>query len=179
MQRLAALEAERTGCWASRVWLGGGNFAAGHPPLELWQQRSGGAGRRAPLTRLPGVHEYSAPIMQWGFRGVTVHPGADEGDEGWLTLRYRKAYRDSWGPWATGTSAADPECGVDGTVANRPGPADAKGWQDFQDYWIPTACGWIPRVYMDQLLCTTRALQGRVRQGAAIFAARLAGWGEL
>jgi hypothetical protein len=181
MQRLAALEAERTRLLGEQgVRSVVGNFAAGHPPLELWQHFRPALDAARRYRGYLGVHEYSAPIMQWGSGALQSTPGADEGDEGWLTLRYRKAYRDYLGPMGYGDlPLLITETGVDGTVANRPGPADAKGWQDFQDYWIANGLRLdTPGVYMDQLLWYDAELyKDEYVKGAAIFAAGASqGW---
>lgn len=181
MQRLADLEAERTRLLAEQgVRSVVGNFAAGHPPLELWPHFAPALDAVRRYQGYLGVHEYSAPIMQWGFGALQSTPGADEGDEGWLTLRYRKAYRGYLGPMGYGdVPLLITECGIDGTVANRPGPADAKGWQDFQEYWIANGLRLdTPGVYMDQLLWYDAELhRDEYVKGAAIFAAGASpGW---
>jgi len=181
MQRLADLEAERTRLLGEQgVRSVVGNFAAGHPPLELWQHFRPALDAVRRYKGYLGVHEYSAPIMQWGSGALQSTPGADEGDEGWLTLRYRKAYRGYLEPMGYGdVPLLITECGVDGTVANRPGPADAKGWKDFQDYWIANGLRLdTPGVYMDQLLWYDAELyKDEYVKGAAIFAAGASqGW---
>jgi hypothetical protein len=181
MQRLADLEAERTRLLGEQgVRSAVGNFAAGHPPLELWEHFKPALDAARRYKGYLAVHEYSAPIMQWGSGALQSTPGTDEGDEGWLTLRYRKAYRGHLGPMGyADVPLLITECGVDGTVANRPGPADAKGWKDFQDYWIANGLRLdTPGVYMDQLLWYDAELhKDEYVKGAAIFAAGASpGW---
>jgi len=68
-----------------------GNFATGSPDLSLWP------------AFLPALevarqyHEYSCPWMWWMTGSYQLDPNADEGDEGWTTLRYRKIYRQRAG----------------------------------------------------------------------------------
>jgi hypothetical protein len=138
MQRLAAFEVERTRLLAEQgVRSVVGNFAAGHPPLELWGYFVPALDALRSHGGYLGLHEYSAPIMQWGSGALQSTPGADEGDEGWLTLRYRKSYRHYLAPMGYGDiPLLITECGVDGTIASRPGPSDAKGWRDFEAFWV-------------------------------------------
>jgi hypothetical protein len=77
--------------------------------------------------------------MQWGFGKLQAN-GADEGDEGWLTIRYRKSYRHYLGPLGYGDiPLLITECGLDGTLQPRPGPHKAKGWRDFEKFWLDEA----------------------------------------
>jgi len=181
MKRLADFEAERTRLLAEQgVRSVVGNFAAGHPPLELWEHFTPALDAVRGYGGYLGLHEYSAPIMQWAFGSMQSTPGIDEGDEGWLTMRYRKAYRHHLGPMGYGdTPLLITECGVDGTVTDRPGPAEAKGWRDFQDYWISNGLREdTPGVYMDQLIWYDGELhKDDYVKGAAIFAAGASqGW---
>jgi hypothetical protein len=135
MASLAAFEAERTRLMAAAgVRSCVGNFGTGQPPLELWpaffpaleavQQHNG----------FLGLHEYSAPEMWFGAGANQIEPGSDEGDAGWLTLRYRKVYRDILEPAGLAVPLVITETGIDGLVAGRPGPP-GNGWQEFADYW--------------------------------------------
>ena len=175
MQRLADFEAERTRLLGEQgVRSVIGNFAAGHPPLELWQHFVPALDAVRQYDGYLGVHEYSAPVMQWGFGALQSTAGVDEGDEGWLTLRYRKSYRYHLGPLGFGTMPLlITECGVDGTVQPRPGPADAMGWQDFEMFWLSNGLrSDIPGVYMDQLIWYDSELQkDDYVKGSAIFSA--------
>jgi hypothetical protein len=110
-----------------------GNFATGTPSLELWAsflpaleavQKYGGC---------LGLHEYSAPTMQFGFGRYQLDPAGDAGDEGWYTLRYRQVYRHHL-PAELRVPLIITECGIDGLIEPRPGPAGA-GWRDFVKYW--------------------------------------------
>jgi hypothetical protein len=181
MQHLADHEAERTRLLAEQgVRSVVGNFAAGHPPLELWQYFTPALDAVRAHGGYLGVHEYSAPIMQWSFGALQSTPGANEGDEGWLTVRYRKAYRHYLGPLGYGDiPLLITECGVDGTVGGHPGPAEAKGWRDFEAFWLSNGLrSDTPGVYIDQLIWYDGELyQDNYVKGAAIFAAGASqGW---
>jgi hypothetical protein len=175
MKRLADLEAERTRLLGEQgVRSVVGNFAAGHPPLELWEYFEPALAAARQYKGFLGLHEYSAPIMQWGFGALQSTPGSNEGDEGWLTLRYRKAYRYHLKPMGYGDlPLLITECGVDGTVQPRPGPPEAKGWRDFELYWHSNGLrDDMPGVYMDQLIWYDSELQkDDYVKGAAVFVA--------
>jgi len=173
MKRFADFEAERTRLLAAEgIRSVVGNFATGHPPLELWPDFSPALAAIRQYDGYLGLHEYSAPIMQFGFGALQPNGGADEGDEGWLTVRYRKAYRQYLQPMGYGdTPLLITECGVDGLVGNRPGPADALGWRDFISTWLDNGLrNDPPGVYMDQLIWYDNELQkDDYVKGAAIF----------
>jgi hypothetical protein len=175
MKRLADFEAERVRLLAEQgIRSVVGNFGTGHPPLELWPHFQPALEAIRHYNGYLGLHEYSAPIMQFRAGAYQMNNEPEQGDEGWLTLRYRKAYRYHLAPMGFGdTPALITECGVDGLVKPRPGPDDAKGWQDFIDTWL--ANGFRndpPGVYMDQLLWYDANLQqDDYIKGAAIFLA--------
>lgn len=180
MKRLADLEAERTRLLGEQgIRSVVGNFGAGHPPMELWEYFTPALEAVRQYKGYLGLHEYSAPIMQYGF-GKLQERGGDEGDEGWLTIRYRKAYRHYLRPLGYGDiPILITECGVDGTVRPRPGPDEAKGWRDFEEFWIENGLRTdAPGVYMDQLIWYDSELQkDDYVKGAAIFAAGASpGW---
>jgi len=175
MKRLADFEAERTRILAENGLRSVvGNFAAGHPPLELWPHFKPALDAIRQYNGYLGLHEYSAPIMQYR-AGAVQDPGdADQGDEGWLTLRYRKAYRRYLQPMGFGNiPCLITECGVDGLVQPRPGPPDARGWQDFVDTWLSNGLrNDPPGLYMDQLIWYDENLQqDSYIKGSAIFLA--------
>jgi hypothetical protein len=121
-----------------------------------------------------GLHEYSAPVMQFRTGSLQPNNDPDQGDEGWLTLRYRKAYRQHLSPMGFGDiPTLITECGVDGLIRPRPGPEDAKGWQDFIEMWRENGLrDDPPGVYMDQLIWYDQNLQQDAYiKGAAIFLA--------
>jgi hypothetical protein len=153
MARLAEFEAERTRLLAAAgIRSCVGNFSTGQPDLALWPafypalqavQEHGG---------YLGLHEYSAPEMWFGSGPHQLQAGSSEGDEGWLTLRYRKVYRNLLQPAGLAVPLIITETGVDGQVGGRPGP-HGKGWKDFAGYWVEqglattTAAGF----YVEQL----------------------------
>jgi hypothetical protein len=175
IKRLADFEAERARLLAEAgIRSVVGNFASGHPPLELWPDFVPALDAARQYNGYLGLHEYSAPVMQ--YRAGSLQPAGDppQGDEGWLTLRYRKAYRRYLEPLGYGNlPCLITECGVDGLIRPRPGPEDAQGWQDFADTW--TANGLRndpPGVYMDQLIWYDENMQqDDYVKGAAIFLA--------
>jgi hypothetical protein len=175
MKRLAEFEVERTRLLAENgIRSVVGNFASGHPPLELWPEFRPALEAIRQYNGYLGLHEYSAPVLQ--FRsGALQFPGEpDQGDEGWLTLRYRKAYRQQLIPLGFGDiPCLITECGIDGLIKPRPGPEDAKGWQDFVDTWLANGLrNDPPGVYMDQLIWYDENLrQDDYVKGAAIFLA--------
>ncbi|MFQ5611697.1 MAG: hypothetical protein ACE5H9_06145 [Anaerolineae bacterium] len=175
MKRLADFEAERTRLLAEQgVKSVVGNFATGHPPLELWPDFAPALAAIRQYGGYLGLHEYSAPIMQFGTGALQLNNGPDQGDEGWFTLRYRKAYRQHLIPMGYGDiPLLMTECGIDGLIHPRPGPPEAQGWQDFVSTWIANGLrddG--PGVYMDQLIWYDEELrQDDYVKGAAIFIA--------
>jgi hypothetical protein len=173
MKRLADFEAERVrllGEQGIRSVIG--NFATGHPDLPLWPDFTPALDAARQYNGYLGLHEYSAPIMQWGFGALQPDNGPDEGDEGWLTIRYRKVYRHQLQPLGYGDiPLLITECGVDGLVGNRPGPTEAGGWKDFVDTWLEAGLRNDPSgVYMDQLIWYDSELQkDDYVKGATIF----------
>ena len=175
MKRLAAFEAERTRILAENGLRSVvGNFAAGHPPLELWPEFKPALAAIRQYNGYLGLHEYSAPVMQFRSGNLQLDNDPGQGDEGWLTLRYRKAYRQHLIPMGFGDiPTLITECGVDGLIRPRPGPEKAKGWQDFVDTWLENGLrNDPPGVYMDQLIWYDQNLQQDAYiKGAAVFLA--------
>ena len=135
MQRLADFEAERTRLLAEHgIRSVVGNFGAGQPPLELWPHFFVALEAVKAHQGYLGLHEYSAPDIWFGTGKSQRQATADQADEGWLTLRYRKVYRTYLEPAGLAAPLLITECGVDGLVQNRPGPA-GNGWRDFVDFW--------------------------------------------
>ena len=87
-----------------------------------------------------GLHEYSAPTIWFNTNRSDLDFRAEPTDEGWLTLRYRKVYRQYLEPWGLRLPLLITECGVDGMVTDRPGPP-GKGWKDFAAYWAELGMG--------------------------------------
>ena len=169
MRRLADFEAERTRLLAGAgIRSVVGNFGTGHPPLEMWGDFLPAVQAVQEHNGYLGLHEYSAPTMQFNV----------EGDEGWLTLRYRKVYRQILAPQGLVVPLLITECGIDGMVGNRPGP-QGKGWRDFVTYWAEIGMGEDgPGNYIEQLAWYDAELQrDEYVKGAAIFAAAASpGW---
>lgn len=175
MKRLADFEAERTRILAENgIRSVVGNFATGHPPLELWPHFEPALAAIRQYGGYLGLHEYSAPVMQY-LSGNLQPPGdPPQGDEGWLTLRYRKAHRRYLAPMGfADIPILITECGVDGLIHSRPGPPEARGWQDFIPTWLENGLrDDPPGVYMDQLIWYDQNLQeDDYIKGAAIFLA--------
>jgi hypothetical protein len=175
MKRLADFEAERTRILAEQgVRSVVGNFGAGHPPLELWPHFTPALEAIRQYNGYLGLHEYSAPVMNFMAGDLQPEGQPGQGDEGWLTLRYRKAYRQYLEPLGFGNiPLLMTECGVDGLVQPRPGPAKARGWQDFIETWRDFGLrDDPPGVYMDQLIWYDQNLQQDAYvKGAAVFLA--------
>lgn len=182
MQRLAAFEAERTRLLAAagiRSCIG--NFATGTPPLEFWPDFLPAVRAAKEHDGFLGLHEYSAPYMWFGTGTYQLGAGQDEGDEGWLTLRYRKVYRDILQPAGLEIPLLITETGIDGGIRERPGPPGL-GWADFQDFW--KAEGMVRTspagFYVEQLAWYDAELrEDAYVKGASIYAlAAPVGWGS-
>ncbi len=179
MARLGEFEAHRTRLLAAAgVRSVVGNFGTGMPPLEWWPQfRPAIEAARAHDGYL-GLHEYSAPTMQFGTPQDPLGWGQDPAQEGWLTLRYRKVYRNYLEPNGLMLPLLLTEVGIDGLVTNRPGPP-GYGWMDFGGYWNELGMGSdTPGNYIEQLAWYDAQLQqDDYVKGAAIFAAAASpGW---
>jgi hypothetical protein len=172
MRKLAELEVERVRLLAEHgLRAVVGNFGAGQPPLEWWPAFRPALEAAQAHGGYLGLHEYSAPTMWFNTNRAALDFGADVADEGWLTLRYRKVYRQFLTPWGLQLPLVITENGVDGMVRDRPGPP-GKGWKDFAGYWEelgmgPDAAG----NYVEQLAWYDSELQfdGYVL-GATVFA---------
>ena len=179
MARLARFEAERTRLLAEAgVRSVIGNFGAGQPDLALWPQFRPALEAAIKYKGYLGLHEYSAPTMQFGTPQDPLGWGTDPAQSGWLTLRYRKVYREYLEPNKLTLPLILTEIGIDGLVANRPGP-DGHGWQDFGGYWDELGMGKdTPGNYMEQLAWYDANLQqdAYVLGGAIYAAAASRGW---
>jgi hypothetical protein len=117
------------------------------------------------------LHEYDAPLFNRsigeGLPGVTARP-----DRGPLALRYRWWYEDFLKPRDLVIPLVISEAGVDGKVANHPGP-EGRGWRDFSTYWSEQGLGGDDvKTYLSQLAW----YDGEVRKddyvlGYAVFTA--------
>ncbi len=182
MQRYATFEAERTRLLAQEgIRSCVGNFATGTPELALWPDFLSAVQAVKEHNGFLGLHEYSAPYMWFGSGPHQLEEGVNEGDEGWLTLRYRKVYRQFLQPAGLEVPLLITETGIDGQVQNRPGPSGL-GWQDFQKFWKDqgdvrtTAAGF----YIEQLAWYDRELRkDDYVKGASIYALGASrGWGS-
>ena len=172
MRKLADLEAERVRLLAEKgLRAVVGNFGAGQPSLEQWPAFRPALEEAQNQAGYLGLHEYSAPTIWFNTNRQPLDFGVHPGDEGWLTLRYRKVYRQFLMPWGLGLPLLITECGVDGLVTGRPGPP-GRGWQDFGGYWAELGMG--PDTagnYIEQLAWYDGQLQqDDYVRGAAVFA---------
>ncbi len=172
MRRLADLESERARLLAENgLRAVVGNFGTGMPPLEWWPAFRPALEVARSNQGFLGLHEYSAPTLWYRSTRAPLDFGAHPADEGWLTLRYRKVYRQLLVPWGLQLPLLITECGVDGQVGDRPGPSGL-GWKDFAGYWEqlgmgPDAAG----NYVEQLAWYDSELQlDEYVAGAAVFA---------
>ncbi len=179
MARLARFEVERTRLLAEAgVRSVIGNFGTGLPPLEWWPDFRPALEAALKYDGYLGLHEYSAPTMQFNTSQYPLGWGTDPAQEGWLTLRYRKVYRGYLQPNGLAVPLLLTEIGIDGYVTNRPGPP-GMGWKDFAGYWDTLGMGTdAPGNYMEQLAWYDASLQQDAYvRGAAIFAAAASpGW---
>lgn len=172
MRLLAEIEAERVRLLAQdglRAVVG--SFGTGQPPLEWWPAFRPALEAAQEHGGYLGLHEYAAPTMWYHTDVPPLQFHGNPGHEGWLTLRYRKVYRQYLQPWGLSLPLLITECGVDGLVSNRPGPA-GRGWQDFAAHWAELGMGWdTAGNYVEQLVWYDRELQlDDYVHGAAIFA---------
>ncbi len=182
MARLTAFEVERTRLLGERGLRSVvGNFGTGQPPLELWEQFLPAVQAAKEYGGWLGLHEYSAPTIYFltTRENQGRYPGVGPTDTGWLTLRYRQVYDQILLPRGLGIPLIFTELGVDGLVTNRPGPPDARGWQDFQQFWGENGYGmWGPGAYIEQLVWYDEAMrQNDYVVGGCIYAmAASKGW---
>jgi hypothetical protein len=172
MQKLATLEQERVRLLAEQGQRAVvGNFGTGHPSLEWWGAFRPALEAAKAQRGYLGLHEYSAPTIWYHTNREPLDFRADASDEGWLTLRYRKVYRQFLRPWGLDLPLLITECGVDGLVQDRPGPP-GQGWKDFAGYWAELGMGWdTAGNYIEQLAWYDSQLQmDSYVKGASIFA---------
>ena len=184
MKRWAEFEAERTRLLAARgIRSVIGNFGTGQPQMELWPHFLPAVQAAKENDGWLALHEYAAPTIYFFSTrdNNDRYPGVSPEDTGWLTLRYRHVYNEVLKPAGLGDiPLVFTELGVDGTVRNnRPGPQDARGWQDFQGYWAENGYGlWGPGAYIEQLVWFDQAMrQDDYVIGGCIYAlAASQGW---
>lgn len=179
MSRLAEFEAHRVELLAQAgVRSCIGNFSAGMPPLEWWPQFRPALEAAIKHKGYLGLHEYSAPTMQFSTPQDPLGWAVNAAEEGWITLRYRKVYRGYLQPNKLELPLLLTEVGIDGLLANRPGPK-GKGWKDFGAYWDSLGMGSdTPGNYIEQLAWyDAHLMEDSYVLGAAIFAAAASpGW---
>ena len=114
-----------------------GNFATGSPDLALWPAFFPAFKAAQQYGALLGLHEYSCPWMWWMTGKHQMDASADEGDEGWTTLRYRKVYRQHLIPNGFGdVPLVITECGIDPLVSPKPPEVGVGGtWQQLGGFW--------------------------------------------
>jgi len=113
-----------------------GNFATGTPPLHLWPAFFPALRAARQYEAILGLHEYSCPWIWWMTGKHQLDPNADEGDEGWTTLRYRKVYRQHLIPNGLGdVPLVITECGVDPLVNPKPPGAPSGTWKQLGGFW--------------------------------------------
>lgn len=183
MKRYGDFEAERTRLLGERgIRSVVGNFATGTPALEQWQYFFPALQAVQEHNGWLGLHEYGAPTIYFLSTrdGQSTHPEVTPADSGWHTLRYRKVYNQILQPAGLAVPLIFTELGIDGLVQNdRGGPANGRGWQDFQQYWAENGYGhWGPGAYIEQLVWYDNAMrQNDYVVGGCIFAlAATAGW---
>jgi hypothetical protein len=113
-----------------------GNFATGNPDLALWPAFLPAIEAALEYDAILGLHEYSCPWMWWMTGKHQLDPQADEGDEGWTTLRYRKVYRKYLIPNGRGRAPlAITEGGIDPLVNPKPPNSPASTWRGLGGFW--------------------------------------------
>jgi len=116
-----------------------GNFAVGNPPFELWPAFYPALRETILQDGILGLHEYAALWMWWMTGDHQIDPAEDEGDEGWTTLRYRKAMR-SWPRELQEVQIAVTECGLD-LVSPPPFPGGNGNWRNCIQWWADSLGG--------------------------------------
>jgi len=113
-----------------------GNFATGSPDLALWPAFFPALRVARQYQAILGLHEYSCPWMWWMTGKYQLDPNADEGDEGWTTLRYRKVYRQHLIPNGLGNvPLVITECGIDPLVNPKPPGVEGGAWKQLGRFW--------------------------------------------
>ncbi len=113
-----------------------GNFATGSPDMALWPAFLPALRAAKQYKAILGLHEYSCPWMWWMTGKHQMDPNADEGDEGWTTLRYRKVYRQHLIPNGLGdVPLAITECGIDPMVGPQPSESPSGTWKSLGGFW--------------------------------------------
>ncbi len=189
MEWYAAYEAERLRLLADLGLRGVvGNFATGTPDLPMWTAFFPALEAAELYNGFLGVHEYTSPWMWWhtgnySERNCNWDPEfAGEADTGWLTLRYRKVYRQCLIPNGVGdVPLVITECGLAKAGNGCPGYTSG-AWRSHFDFWRSWDGSrdpidyWrgperdVERYYAEQLIWYDRELQkDNFVAGAALF----------
>lgn len=118
-----------------------GNFSTGSPELDpRWHAFLPAVRAALDHQGILGLQELTAPFLQFAFGPFQAHPDKDQHDEGWLTGRYRKVWRQFLKPQNLRIPIAITALGIDGSVlAGAPwrpaGHIQEGGWQAFRDWW--------------------------------------------
>jgi hypothetical protein len=135
-----------------------GNFSTGVPDVNdptVWPAFYPAIDAAMANGGVMGLHEYSAPTMDWLFDPTT--------GEGWLTGRYRKVYRQNLTPAGREIPLVITECGIDGGVRGEGG----RGWKSYQT----------PENYFNQLKWYDSILkEDSYVLGATIFCLEIPNW---
>lgn len=110
-----------------------GNFSVGNPDLPLWKYFEPAIASCIEHDGILGMHEYSTPFVWWMSGKHQVNPNEDAGDEGWVTLRYRKVLRQLPENLRK-VKIAITEFGLDRVFPVREGWPSGR-WRDVTDFW--------------------------------------------
>ncbi|MBI5290427.1 MAG: hypothetical protein HY872_00935 [Chloroflexi bacterium] len=112
-----------------------GCFATGVPgDIELWKSYIPAVQAAKQYHGILGLHEYSSPWMWW-MTGRYQLKDEDEGDEGWVTLRYRKVMHKYLKPvGCDDVLIAITESGLD-RVGYVPPGASSGNWRTNAEWW--------------------------------------------
>lgn len=124
-----------------------GNFSTGYPEVQndnrLWEAFLPAIERASEFGAVLGLHEYAAPWLWWfvgGYQAGSCDQSswfAGPDDDGWLTLRYRKVYRQVFAPRGLLPPMAITELGLDRAGGGCPGMVTGN-WRDVAEWWA----GW-------------------------------------
>lgn len=121
-----------------------GNFATGTPPLDLWPDFLEAIRVGLKYQAILGLHEYGHPWMWWMTGKYQLDPNEDQGNEGWTTLRYRKAYRQYLLPRGLQIPLVITESGIDALVNPKPPGTPTAQWKGLGNFWKDNHDGPIP-----------------------------------
>jgi len=153
-----------------------GNFSSGCPPLEMWPCFLPACKYALKHGHWLGLHEYGAGYYWWMTGNHQLDPTEDEGDTGWTTLRYRKAYRQYLEPAGLGgLPLAITETGLDPLVSPRPPDYPQGTWKELCSKWASEGHQDCDQYYFDQL----RWYEGELMMDSFVKAAFVFCWGHL